>query len=640
MVTARSLRLRQHLKTTAAEATLAKGRKMVDLTAHGLAILLFAAAVFALFIYNRWSISTISLGVLVALPLGFTLFPLVRDGETVAAARFLAGFANPALVAICALMIVGHALVVTGALEPAARRLASLVALHPRSALLAVLVMAASVSGVINDTPVVVLLIPLLLAAASQAKVPAAGLLLPMNYAVLIGGMATSIGTSTNLIIVAIAASLGVGPFGLFDWVGLVALAAVPGLAYLWLLAPRLLRQVPAQAQDLSSDVFDAELHIDEDSPLVGQPLSAAFNAVKYRLPFVGLRRAGRTVLPLPSLRLRAGDRLIIRDTALRLKELERQLGAVLHEVGTNDDEDTAAPAAAAAEPALPAAVVAQMIVTAGSPLEGRSVRQERLAERFGFVVVGVRTTAQRAPWQREGLTDRLISVGDVLLVQGEAAAMRKAQRDGLGLLLDERFAVTRQDKAGIAIVVMAAVVGLAATKTLPIEIAALSGALLLLLTRCLSWEDITQSLSAKVILLVAASLALGDALAVTGSTAWLAQGLAAQTGALSPAWLAALLMGLMGLVTNFVSNNAAAAIGTPLAVSLAQTLGVPAEPFVLAVLFGCNLCYLTPMGYQTNLLVMNAGGYRFSDFLRVGTPLFFIMWAGLSFLLAWRYGL
>ena len=611
---------------------------MVDLTAHGLAMLLFAAVVFGLFIYNRWSISTISLGMLVTLPLGFTLFPLVRDGETVNAARFLDGFASPALVAICALMIVGHALVVTGALEPAARRLASLVALHPRSALLAVLVMAASVSGVINDTPVVVLLIPLLLAAASQAKVPAAGLLLPMNYAVLIGGMATTIGTSTNLIVVAIAASLGVGPFGLFDWVGLVALAAVPGLAYLWLLAPRLLRHVPAQAQDLSSDVFDAELHIDEDSLLVGQPLSAAFNAVKYRLPFVGLRRAGRTVLPLPSRRLRVGDRLIIRDTALRLKELERQLGAVLHAVGPADDDDAAAPPPA--EPALPAAVVAQMIVTAGSPLEGRSVRQERLAERFGFIVVGVRTTAQRASWQREGLTDRLISVGDVLLVQGEAGAMRKAQRDGLGLLLDERFAVTRQDKAGIAIVVMAGVVSLAATKTLPIEIAALSGALLLLLTRCLSWEDITQSLSAKVILLVAASLALGDALAVTGSTAWLAQGLAAQTGALSPAWLAALLMGLMGLVTNFVSNNAAAAIGTPLAVSLAQTLGVPPEPFVLAVLFGCNLCYLTPMGYQTNLLVMNAGGYRFSDFLRVGTPLFLIMWASLSFLLAWRYGL
>ena len=611
---------------------------MVELSAHGLAMLVFAAVVFSLFIYNRWSISTISLGMLATMPLGFTLFPLVVDGETVSGARFLAGFASPALVAICSLMIVGHALVVTGALQPAARRLANMVAKHPRSALLAVLVLAASVSGVVNDTPVVVLLIPLLLAAASQAKVPAADLLLPMNYAVLIGGMATTIGTSTNLIVVAIAASLGVNPFGMFDWFGLVALAAVPGLAYLWLVAPRLLRHVPALPQDLSNDVFDAELHIDVDSPLVGKPLSAAFNAVEYRLPLVSLRRAARTLAPLPSRLLRAGDRLIIRDTALRLKQLEGELGAVLHAVVAVDDDEGANPDPA--EPALPAAVVAQMIVTAGSPLEGRSVRQERLAERFGFVVVGVRTTAQNAAWQREGLTDRMISIGDVLLVQGNEGAMRKAQRDGLGLLLDERFAVARQDKAGIAIVVMVAVVLLAATKTLPIEIAALMGALVLLLTRCLSWDDITQSLSAKVILLVAASLALGDGLSLTGATDWLAQGLAAQAGALSPAWLAALLMAMMGLVTNFVSNNAAAAIGTPLAVSLAQALGVPAEPFVLAVLFGCNLCYLTPMGYQTNLLVMNAGGYRFTDFLRVGTPLFLIMWAALSFLLAWRYGL
>lgn len=603
-------------------------------------MLLFTAVVFGLFVYNRWSISTISLGMLVALPLGFTLFPLVVDGKAVSGARFLAGFASPALVAICALMVVGHALVVTGALQPAARRLANLVAKHPRSALLAVLVLAASVSGVINDTPVVVLLIPLLLSAASQAKVPAAKLLLPMNYAVLIGGMATTIGTSTNLIVVGIALSLGVNRFGIFDWFGLVALAAVPGLAYLWLVAPRLLRHVPAMPQDLSNDVFEAELLIDKDSPLVGEPLSAAFKAVDYQLPLVSLRRASLTLAPLPSRLLRAGDRLIIRDTALRLKELEGQLGAALHAVAPVDDDGAANPDPSPDEPAQPAAVVAQMIVTTGSPLEGRSVRQERLAERFGFVVVGVRTTAQRATWQREGLTDRLVRVGDVLLVQGDAAAMRKAQRDGLGLLLDERFAVARQDKAGIAILVMAAVVVLAASKTLPIEIAALSGALVLLLTRCLSWDDITQSLSAKVILLVAASLALGDGLSLTGATDWLAQGLATQAGALSAAWLVALLMGLMGLVTNFVSNNAAAAIGTPLAVSLAQALDTPAEPLVLAVLFGCNLCYLTPMGYQTNLLVMNAGGYRFSDFLRVGTPLFLIMWSSLSFLLAWRYGL
>ena len=214
------------------------------------------------------------------------------------------------------------------------------------------------------------------------------------------------------------------------------------------------------------------------------------------------------------------------------------------------------------------------------------------------------------------------------------------AQRDGYGLLLDERFAVPRQEKAPVAIATMVVVVVLAATKLLPISLAALAGAAALVLLRCLSWQDVTQALSSKVILLVAASLALGDALMVTGATEWLAQGLAGLAADISPAWVAALLMALMGLVTNFVSNNAAAAIGTPLGISLANALGVPAEAFVLAVLFGCNLCYLTPMGYQTNLLVMNAGGYRFSDFLRVGTPLFIIMWSVLSFLLALRYGL
>jgi len=608
---------------------------MNELLPHGIATLCFAGLVFALFIIGRWSIETVSLGVLALLPLGFALFPLSVGGEAVNPARMFAGFSSPALVAICALMIIGHGLVVTGALEPAARRLAGLVAKYPRSALLVVLMGAVSVSGVVNDTPVVVLLIPLLLAAARQAKAPVAGMLLPMNYAVLIGGMATAIGTSTNLIVVAIAASLGVGPFGLFDWFGLVAVAAVPALGYLWLVAPRLLRTVPADEQVLSDDVFEAELHVDQDSPWVGKTLADVLVTVEPRIRPMGVRRGANLVAPLPNLEFRADDRLVVRETAPRLKELERQLGAMLHDVDEEAHSDGEAP-----RPRKSAAVVAQMIVTADSPLRGRSISQERLADRFGFLVVGTRAQTPPPPWRGAALVNRTIETGDVLLIQGDADAMRRAQHEGVGLLLDQRFAIPRQDKAPLAIGVMAVVVALAATKVLPIELAALGGALCLLLTGCLSWDDVAQSLSTKVVLLVAASLALGDALALTGATGWLAQGLAAQASALSPAWLAALLMALMGLVTNFVSNNAAAAIGTPLAVSLAQTLGVPAEPFVLAVLFGCNLCYLTPMGYQTNLLVMNAGGYRFGDFVRVGTPLFLIVWAALSMLLAWRYDL
>ena len=629
----------------------------VTLSAHGLAMLVFAGLVFAVFISDRLPIATVSLGVLVLLPVGFVLFPLDAPSGPVDPLQFFAGFGHPALVAICALMVVGQGLVVTGALEPAARLLATWVAAKPALALLALLVGAASISGLVNDTPVVVLLIPLIIAAAARAKKPAATMLLPMNYAVLIGGMATTIGTSTNLIVVAIAAGLGVGPFSLFSFYPLVAMAALPALAYLWLVAPRLLAGVQAPVEKMSSEVFDAEIHVEPDSWLDGRALRDALAATGNKMRLLQIRRKTGSVLPLPSMKLRAGDRLVVQDTPEALKDFEGSLKAALHRVGdiaepraqtkAEKKADKGTDAATGEkkpeesdEPTPATAVVAQMIVSPTSPLVGRSVRQEHLAQRYDVVVVGLRPNQAQRGWQREHLADRRIGAGDILLLQGEPDDIQSAQRDGIGLLLDERFTLPRQDKAALALVTMAAVVLLAATKTLPISLAALGGAMALLLGRCLSWDDVTRSLSVKVILLVAASLALGHALSLSGATAWLAQQLADASRSLSPGWVLALLMALMGLLTNFVSNNASAAIGTPLAVELARTLGVPPEPFVLAVLFGCNLCYLTPMGYQTNLLVMNAGGYRFADFVRVGTPLFLIMWAALSYGLVLRYGL
>ncbi len=639
------------------------------LSAHGLATLVFAALVFALFISDRLPIATVSIGILVLLPIGYVLFPLQTAQGTFDALSLFAGFGHPALVAICALMIVGQGLVVTGALEPAARLLATWVAARPALALAALLVGAASISGLVNDTPVVVLLIPLIIAAAARAKMSAARMLMPMNYAVLIGGMATTIGTSTNLIVVALAADLGVGPFSMFSFYPLVAMAALPALAYLWLVAPRLLAGVKGPAEEVSSQLFDAELHVEADSWLDGRTVREALDATGKKMRLIEIRRKAGTVMPLPSMKLRPGDRLIVQDTPAQLKDFEGSLKATLHRVlpdtdeaaapktkskasakkgdakpadATRKEEDVKAAEAQEDEdqPAPASAVLAQMIVSPSSALVGRTVRQEHIGQRYDVVVVGLRPNRTARGWQREKIPDRRIAAGDILLLQGEPDAIQHLQRDGLGLLLDERFTLPRQDKALLALVTMAAVVLLAATKILPIALAALGGVLVLLLGRCLSWEDVAHSLSVKVILLVAASLALGQALSVSGATAWLAQQMAAASATLSPAWVLGLLMALMGLLTNFVSNNAAAAIGTPLAVELARSLGVPPEPFVLAVLFGCNLCYLTPMGYQTNLLVMNAGGYRFGDFVRVGTPLFIIMWAALSYGLVVGYAL
>jgi di/tricarboxylate transporter len=421
-----------------------------------------------------------------------------------------------------------------------------------------------------------------------------------------------------------------------------VATAALPALAYLWLVAPRLLAHVQPPAEEVSEQVFDAELQVESASWLEGRELREAFAATGGRMRLVDVRRDDRSPARLPSLVLRAGDRLLLQDTTRGLKDIEASLHATLHGLHSDPGERGAdgAPVDADAATAPVSVMVVQMIVTPGSPLVGRSVRQQRLAERYDTAVVGLRPREVHEGWQRENLADRAVHAGDILLLQGDEKSIRLVQRDGFGLLLDARYAVPRQSKSALALATMAAVVLLAATQTLPIALAALAGVLFLIATRCLSWQDVTQSLSAKVVLLVAASLALGQALEITHATAWLGQQLAVLASGLRPAWVLVLLMGLMGLLTNFVSNNAAAAIGTPLGVALARSLGVAPEPFVLAVLFGCNLSYLTPMGYQTNLLVMNAGGYRFSDFLRVGTPLFLIMWAGLSYGLMLRYGL
>ena len=607
---------------------------MGSLSGHGVLIIAFAAIVFAVFIWDHFEISSVCLAILLLLPATFFLFPL-PDVEPY---RFFAGFGHPALVAIFALMVLGHALVLTGALAPAARRLAWLVQKSPSLALLAVLVGAGAASCVMNDTPVVVLLIPLLVAALQRAGKAPGRMLLPMNYAVLMGGMATTIGTSTNLIVVSLAASLGLQRFTVFEFFPLVAMAAVPAVLYLWLVAPLLLRHLKPMQEATLQPAFEAELNVNADTWLDGAQVREVVERAGGSLPLVRIRRCnGAEMSPLPTAKLRAGDRLVVRDTAENLKEHEARLEAPLHSHGeTPEGAQSEEDEGDDTEPML----AAQLVVTPDSPLVASTLRREHLTGRYDLAVIGLKRARADSAVQRGELQDMKVRAGDVVLMQGQKAALQKVQTDGFGLLLDQQLALPRQRKSTIALLTLAAVVVAASLGGVSISVAALGGVLVLLATRTLAWHDIGGALSIKVALLVAASLALGDALTLTGGTQFFAASFVGLVNGWPGAWVLGLLMGLMGLMTNFVSNNAAAAVGTPLAVEIARALGLPPEPYVLAVLFGCNLCYLTPMGYQTNLLVMNAGGYRFGDFVKVGTPLFLIMWIGLSLLLAQRFSL
>jgi di/tricarboxylate transporter len=232
------------------------------------------------------------------------------------------------------------------------------------------------------------------------------------------------------------------------------------------------------------------------------------------------------------------------------------------------------------------------------------------------------------------------LRAGDVLLVQGTREAIAQLKDSGTMLVLDGTTDLPHTHRAKRALFVMGLVILAAATGTLPISVSALIGLGFMIATGCLSWRDAATSLSIPVVMIIVTSLALGKALIGTGMADFLAVSFVNGASGLPIPFILSAFMLLMTVMTNIVSNNAAAVIGTPIAISIATQLGVSAEPFILAVLFGANMSFATPYGYQTNLLIMTAGGYKFGDFLRVGIPLTIIMWIGFSLVLPMLYQL
>ena len=601
---------------------------------HALAVMILTALALVLFSRERLPLETSSLLVLVVLTVGLSLFPFHQGGVEIEPVALFSGFGHEALVAVCALMVVGQGLVRTGALEPAGRILARLWALWPGLSLLLTLLLAAALSAFVNNTPIVVLLLPILVSVALRTGRPPSRILMPMGFATLLGGMGTTIGTSTNLLVVAVAADLGLRKIGMFDFLLPAAIAGNLGLLYLWLIAPRLLpvREVPLE--DASPRVFSAELSIDADSPVAGASLADAINRTDGLMKVMRIRRESDAYLmPIPDIILRDGDRLLVNDTPQRLREFETVLGAALISDGdqqVDDDHPLQAPDQQ----------IAEVVVVNGSSIDGISLRRARFVQRFNLVVLAVHRQG-RALWTGgHELADIRLKVSDVLLVQGAKDQIAALKTETDLLVLDATSDLPHSRKAALALLLMFLTVAPAALGLLPIAISSVGGALLMILTGCLSWRDATAALSAQVILIVVASLALGNALLQTGGTEYLTGVFLYLTQGAPPSMILSGLMLLMAVLTNIVSNNAAAVIGTPIAVGIAQQLNLPAEAFVLAVLFGANMSYATPMAYKTNLLVMNAGGYAFSDFVRIGVPLTLLMWLALSITLPILYGI
>jgi di/tricarboxylate transporter len=603
---------------------------------HGIAIMLLAVTALFLFSRDRIPMETSALVILGVLIVGFELFPLdTPAGRTLNATSFLAGFGNNALITIMALLICTRGLEVTGALQPVADRLARIWLRSPTLAMLAALLLAGGLSMFLNNTPVVAMILPILISVSLRTGQPASSVLMPVGYATIIGGMSTTIGTSTNLLVVEVSSSMGLAPMGMFHFTGIALSAAAIGIVFLWLVAPRLLPARTPPLPDTSPRVFEAALHVGPDSVAAGMTVPQLLARTEGKMRLSGIEREpGLFVARLPSLTIRPGDRLHVRDTPDRLKRFEAQLGATLFdarhpEVALGDD----------ARPSTGDQRLAEIVVTRGSPLHRRTLKTVPFFTYHGLLPVAVHRP--RLPGAEvTDIGEVFLRAGDIVLVQGSAASLDEIKRLGNVLVVDGSMALPHTSKAPVASLIVISVVAAAAFGLLPIGTAALCGVLAMIISGCLNWRSALGALDRRLIIVIVTSLALGRALTATGGTQYIADLFVVAAGAWPTIVALGGLMLVIALLTEIVTNNAAAVLGTPVAMFIADRLGVPPEPFVLAVLFGANMSYLTPIGYQTNLMVLSAGGYKFSDFFRVGVPLQVIMWLALTLFIGLAYGL
>lgn len=558
--------------------------------------------VFALLIFSRLTPDIILVGA-VAL--------LLLTG-VIGVDQALAGLSNEGMITIAVLFVVGAAVRETGAVDFVASRMFG----RPKSAENAIARMmlpTMGLSALMNNTPLVAMMIPAVSDWARTARIPVSKLLIPLSYAAILGGTCTLIGTSTNLVVRGLllkAEPNGPG-IGMFDisWVGVPA-AIVGGLFILatsrWLLPDRR----PAISTTDDPREYTVEMQVAPDSPLVGKSIEAA--GLRH-LPGVYLAEIDREGVVMPAVSpqevLKGGDRLLFVGIIESVVDLQRVRGLL---PATDQVAKLSAP--------RPQRCLIEAVVSNSCPLVGKSIRDGRFRNVYNAVVVAVARNGERL---QKKIGDIVLRAGDTLLVEAHPS-FADQQRNSRDFFLVSRLEGTnppRHDRAWIAITILVGMVALVTLEWLPMLQAAILAAALLLLTRCLTVEKARRSIDWEVLLAIAASLSLGMALESTHAADGIARQMIALAGG-SP-WITLAMIYIVTLIiTELVTNNAAAALMFPFALTTAEGLGVSYMPFMIAIMMAASAGFATPIGYQTNLMVYGPGGYRFSDYLKIGVPL------------------
>ncbi len=586
------------------------------MTIEILIVTLVLLTALVLLISERLPYDLTAIGIMVALMLLGILTPR----------QAVAGFANPAPLTVGALFIVTKGLIRTGGLVFLTRLMIRLTSGRPRLILLVSLVLVGVLSAFINNTPVVVLMLTVVLALSGRFNLSPARFLMPISFVSILAGTTTLIGTSTNIIVSDLASTAGLAPLGMFELAKVGVPVALVGAVLLFFLSDRLLPRThtPILHHDSGAQHrYIAELSITSDSSHIGQDAITALHQDYPGVEVHEVLRGPRVFYPeTDDCTLDGGDVVLVSATAAELVGILGSGHAILPVVAGQTmakpyDRDTQ---------------IIEAIVPPESPLRGRRIADTYLGLDDDVLVVGAQR--RRVHYTEGKMSDLRLDVGDILLVQCSASRTERLRAEtGLILVQDTVPPVANRSKAPIALMIFLAMVLAAALGLLNILTAALAAAFLLLVTGCLSLHEAYKAVDVPVLMLIIGTIALGAAMTASGAADLYAQGfLGLFQGAGPHAVLVAFII-LTSVLSHVLSNNSTAVLLVPIGIATAAALDVDPRPFVVGICFGASACFATPIGYQTNLLVYGPGGYRFGDFMRLGMVLNLVVWITASLL-------
>ena len=600
--------------------------------------IIFVIASIVFYAINKWSIIYKSVLILSFLLIFFSIFPFLDsdNNNLLGPKAILSGFSNLTLITVCSLLILGQGIVNTKALDPFINKIINIFEGKPQIIFIISLFLIVFLSAFMNNTPVVIIFIPVMQVIAQKLNHSVSRYLMPLSYAAILGGSTTLIGSSTNLLVANSLNSIENINIGFFDFIIPGSVMAFVGIIYILIFSKFLLKPRSPIAKELIGDEkkeFIAQLKIHRESSLVGQKSEGGkFSGLENVKVLIIQRKEHAEHGPLfNDFELKSGDILVIATSQEALAEIiSKKIGICGSEVSkirnknTIDETDTQ--------------ILTEAVISPSSSLVGQTIENSSFRYKFNCVVIGLQRKDRLI---RNSMTEIPLETGDVLLIQGTKESIKNL-RTKSDIIPLEWSTTNIIDKAlpnkSIFIFFMVIILGI--FEIFPLVVSALLGVICMIATNVLTTRQAMRAIDSNLLLLIVTSLALGKIILETGTANYLAINLANVLQNSEPIVILSCFFILVSIITNFISNNACAVLFTPIAIDFAQTVDMDPKILAICVIFAVNTSFLTPMAYQTNLLVMSPGHYKFIDYLKFGIPLTILCWVTFTIFFSWYYNL